>query len=90
MSIKEHCVKIYELLKEAGESGWSNGFRGLIAELEANENISVYRKIISIYGGAGSFNDLVLYKNGAVCSEENNELDRLRNGLYNKIAEKWT
>lgn len=90
MGIKEYCIRIYELLCEVGESSWSNGFRGLIAELEVSENVSVYRKIISIYGGAGSFNDLVLYKGGVLCVEENNELNALRNGLYNKIAEKWT
>lgn len=46
-------------------------------------------KILSIYGGAGSFNDLVLYKDGVFYMKENNKLERLRNGLYNKITEKW-
>jgi hypothetical protein len=89
MSIKEYCIRIEKLLLEVGESNWLNSFKNFITELEEHEDTTVYRKIISIYGGAGSFSDLVLYKNGVLCIEENNELERLRNGLYNKIGEKW-
>jgi hypothetical protein len=90
MGIKEYCIRIYELLCEVGESNWLNSFRNFIFELEEHEDTAVYRKIISIYGGSGSFSDLVLYNNGVLCIEENNKLEKLRNGLYNKIAEKWT
>lgn len=89
MDIKDYCVSIYELLLEAGETNWQNSFKDFIFGLEKQKNTSVYRKILSIYGGAGSFNDLVLYKNGVLCMKENNKLERLRNGLYNKITEKW-
>lgn len=89
MDIKDYCINIYELLLEAGETNWQNSFKDFISELEKQENTSVYRKILSIYGGAGSFNDLVLYKDGVFYMKENNKLELLRNGLYNKITEKW-
>lgn len=89
MSIKEYCIRIYELLLDVGENNWLHSFKNFIAELEEQEDTAVYRKIISIYSGAGSFNDLVLYKDGKICIQENNKLDLLRSGLYNKIADKW-
>jgi len=89
MSIKEHCIKIYELLAGVGEPGRAKSFKAFADRLESNDDVAVYRDIISLYGGAGSFNDLVLYRDGKICMEENNELDRLRTGLYNAIAQKW-
>lgn len=89
MSIKAYCIRITGLLSDLGEDSWLRSFEYFIAELEEHEDTAVYRKIISIYSGAGSFNDLVLYRDGKICIEENNELSRLRSSLYNSIAEKW-
>jgi hypothetical protein len=89
MDIKDYRINIYQLLLEAGETNFQNSFKNFIAGLEKQENTSVYRKILSIYCGAGSFNNLVLYKDGVLCMKENNKLEWLRNGLYNKITEKW-
>lgn len=89
MGIKEHCEAIYHLLVQTGETGWAGRFDDFISQLETAENKTIYRNILSVYGGTGSFADLVLYKDGAVCMEENDELDRLRNGLYNAISALW-
>ncbi|MFP9115856.1 DUF6966 domain-containing protein [Flavobacterium sp. RHBU_3] len=89
MGIKEHCEAIYHLLVQVGETGWAVRFDDFIAQLETGENKAVYRNILSVYGGAGSFADLVLYKDGALCMEENDELNRLRNGLYSAIGSLW-
>ena len=43
---------------------------------------NLVEKILKLYGGMGSFNDLVLYKNGVLCKKENNILDELRNKFY--------
>ncbi|MGH8780352.1 DUF6966 domain-containing protein [Paraburkholderia sp.] len=39
-------------------------------------------RVVSMYGGMGSLNDLVLYRNGQPLIKENNELDALRAELY--------
>ncbi|WP_438826910.1 DUF6966 domain-containing protein [Salmonella enterica] len=36
----------------------------------------------TLYGGMGSFNDLVLHKAGIPDKDENNKLDLLRHELY--------
>lgn len=90
MDVTGYCVAIYRLLSGVGEINWSKVFKNLIAELEIAENQSVYRNILNVYAGMGSFNDLVLYRDGKICMEENNELDRLRTGLYNAIAQQWS
>jgi len=89
MSVNEYCIGIIALLSDVGENNWIHSFKDFVTELEKHEDTAVYRKIISIYSGAGSFNDLVLYKDGKICIEENNKLALLRSGLYNQIADKW-
>jgi hypothetical protein len=38
-----------------------------------------------LYGGMGSFNDIVLHKNGIPLIRENDELDDLRHKLYKQL-----
>ena len=90
MTVKEYCTEIQKLLIEGEEFNLAKSFGSFISELEKSEDNSVYRKIISIYGGMGSFNDLVLYKNGILCRRENDSLSELRNGLYNEIGNSWS
>ncbi|MEK8181232.1 hypothetical protein WMW71_12845 [Flavobacterium buctense] len=90
MTVREYCIEIYKLLNEVGEIHWAKSFKIFISELEESEDKSIYRKIISIYGGMGSFNDLVLYKNGILCRKENDELAKLRSELYLEIGNNWT
>lgn len=40
----------------------------------------------NLYGGMGSLNDLVLYRNGKVLMSENDELDQLRSDLFNLLS----
>ena len=64
-------------------------FENFISELEKSEDNSSYRKIISIFGGMGSFDDLVLYKDTILCIKENNVLSELKKVLYNEIGNNW-
>ncbi|KGB03083.1 DUF6966 domain-containing protein [Leclercia pneumoniae] len=41
---------------------------------------------LSFYGGMGSLNDLVLYRNGKVLVSENDELAQLRRDLFNLLS----
>lgn len=64
MTAKDYCIEIQKLLTEVGELNWAKCFENFISELELSKDNSAYRKIISIYGGMGSFDDLILYKDG--------------------------
>lgn len=89
MTVKDYCHEIQKLLTEVGELNWAKCFENFIAELEVSNDNATYRKIIAIYGGMGSFDDLVLYKGGVLCQNENDTLYKLKKGLYTKIAADW-
>ena len=89
MKVQEYCIEIKKILTDVGESNWSKAFESFILELNETEDNSVYRKIISIYGGMGSFDDLVLYKDGILCKKENDDLYKLKAGLYTEISNNW-
>ena len=86
MDIRTLCLGIVALLKEVGETNWSVAFESFIADLNAYNQRHVYKKMFAIYGGAGSFNDLVLHTNGTACLDENNKLDVLRKQLYEALV----
>jgi hypothetical protein len=85
MTVREYCVSIRELLIQTEEYNWVKLFNNFIEDIEHNEE-NKYRNILKIYGGMGSFNDLVLYKDGKPCIRENNELSQLRTALYSVIS----
>ena len=82
MEIKHCCIEIYKLLEVVNENHWIKEFEFFMSELEYSETKDLLRKLLKIYGGMDSFNDLVLYKNGMLCSYENERLDNLRKELY--------
>ncbi|WP_177735115.1 DUF6966 domain-containing protein [Flavobacterium inviolabile] len=86
MTAKDYCIEIQKLLTEVGELNWAKCFENFISELELSKDNSAYRKIISIYGGMGSFDDLILYKDGVLCQKENDTLHTLKKELYKKMT----
>jgi len=87
--IKEKLLEIENICESVNENYWENVFKILLKELfqisNKNELKSYVRKILKLYGGMGSFSDLVLYMNGIPCIDENNRLDYLRNQLYKDL-----
>lgn len=78
------------LLTKNKESNWSISLQSLILDLkysstEAEKNI-IKSQIRGIFGGMGSFSDLVLFKDGEILIDENNELDLLRRELYKSLT----
>jgi hypothetical protein len=76
---------IIELLDSADESNWANSFRKFRLECDCNnlEHLErLRRNMARIYGGMGSFNDLVLHKQGQPMIFENQTLDNLRKELF--------
>jgi hypothetical protein len=74
-------VRMIDLLRQGALNDWANALHRCLLNL-ANDPDEVRTQIIAMYGGMGSLNDLVLYKNGQPMTRENNELDSLRGELY--------
>lgn len=70
-----------DLLRLGELDDWARALEGVRDELQGNPDAAI-AKVLSMYGGMGSLNDLVLYKDGQVLAQENDELDALRSRLY--------
>ena len=76
------------MLEESSEGHWLKTFDKISKNYETltdDEKIVYRRKLLRIYGGMGSFSDLVLSKNNKVLYKENNELDALRKDLFEEL-----
>lgn len=89
MDLKEFLTTIHQILEDTEENDWKNLFEYFLNKIEINYPIdNLKREILKIYGGMGSFNDLVLYKNGELCYEENILLDDFRKKLFNYASQR--
>lgn len=70
-----------ELLRIDGRNDWANALDRYHREIANNPSVTAAR-IRAMYGGMGSLNDLVLYRNGQLMVAENDEFDTLRLELY--------
>lgn len=80
--IVEKMQRMATLLELGGYAEWSVSICKLAKkyELEPDDTKHIF---LNLYGGMGSLNDLVLYRNGKVLMSENDELDQLRRDLLN-------
>jgi len=83
------CQDIAMLCRQNQSDEWANSFDRFVDELEYDDWNATKRRILSIYGGMGSFSDLVWDKNGIPLIKENNELDRLSTKLYKLVTDNW-
>lgn len=86
MNIKELSIEILELLEKNNEKRWSLVFKKIIDDYDFSDIKSLKRSILTYYGGMGSFNDLIIHKDGKVLIEENNRLDELRSKLFSIVS----
>ncbi|MGE4513136.1 MAG: hypothetical protein AB7E26_04880 [Chryseobacterium sp.] len=83
MTIKDYCLQISELLEKADYEKSKVFIQlGNLYVTHKEEALSIIKKM---YGGMGSFNDLVLYKDGKVDIEANEKLSVLREDLYKAV-----
>lgn len=73
------------LLELGGYAEWSASIFKLAKkyELDSDDTKHIF---LNLYGGMGSLNDLVMYRNGKVLMSENDELDQLRRDLFNLLS----
>jgi len=82
MSEFQKSLKAIErLLVDCDDTHWLYVFTCLNRECELDAE-STKLQVLGLYGGMGSFNDLVLYRDGHVLTAENDELDSLRSQLF--------
>jgi hypothetical protein len=85
LKLQKILKNILEILKTNDEHIWYQKINILyqdsfkVTKLYDQEFIL---RIESLYGGMGSFDDLVLHKNNIPLIEENNQLELLKNDLY--------
>jgi hypothetical protein len=79
--IPEILAELSTLLRRADQADWAKACERLASEYGHDPN-ETRRTILAMYGGMGSFNDVVLYQGGAVLVAENDALDRLRSLLH--------
>lgn len=76
--------RISALLSKHNETEWARSFEHFAVEYSDSPQLTKGR-IRSVYGGMGSFNDLILHgPDGIPLGPENDELDQLRSELYAK------
>lgn len=78
--------RMAELFRFGTRDDWANALEKFHREIGNSPNATAAR-ILSIYGGMGSLNDLILYRNGQPLVAENVELDALRSELYQLCQE---
>ncbi|HFV9238260.1 hypothetical protein ABKV24_02550 [Enterobacter mori] len=82
--IKKTVIDIITILSSNDEGSWAKTFEKLGCELEVDYESSIYA-LKKLYGGMGSFNDIIFHKNGIPLIRENDELDDLRHKLYKQL-----
>lgn len=70
-----------DLLVECNETIWSKKLIYFREHLNSDYDQTLLG-IRSVFGGAGSFNDLILQSNGKMLRTENNALSELQDKLY--------
>lgn len=86
--IRKILLEIIELLEIVDEYDWITTLKRLYAD-NISSRKDWLRKIKSLFGGMGSFTDLVLVRNGIICIDENHKLDQLRDRLYNRMVQSF-
>ncbi|MNC42485.1 hypothetical protein D3C75_913010 [compost metagenome] len=83
--IVDKMQRMANLLELGGYSEWSASIFKLAKKYELAPDDTKYI-FLNFYGGMGSLNDLVVYRNGSVLMSENDELDQLRRDLFNLLS----
>ncbi|WP_282808192.1 DUF6966 domain-containing protein [Hafnia alvei] len=84
-SVKEKMERMAALLALGGYQDWSSSIFNLAKKYESDPDFTRH-SLLGFYGGMGSLNDLVLYRDGKVLINENEELEQLKSDLFNILS----
>jgi len=79
-------LELIELLDAYQEGSWADGLRVILASSQSAGVGVAAGMIKGIFGGSGSFNDLVLHQNGRPVRQANDRLDVLRRLLFDEAS----
>jgi hypothetical protein len=68
--------EIEALLSKHGEVHWAEQITRCLSSVERSDAFGLHR-FLSFFGGMGSLNDILLYRNGTLLTSENEQLHRL-------------
>ena len=74
-------TRMTELLRLGSHGNWGDALEKHRSALSTDPTATA-SIILRMFGGIGSLNDVVLYKDGQPMANENRELDALRSKLY--------
>ena len=80
-TIQSILSEIAGVFRNSDLASWAKTFQDFYVEIGVEPN-AVTRKILSLYGGMGSFNDIVIYRSGIALKKENSYMDALREQLF--------
>jgi hypothetical protein len=84
--IETVLTRMAELLRLGCHEDWADALVKHQIDL-VTDPLVTSAKILAMYGGMGSINDLILYKDGQLLLKETNEFDALRSQL-NELCRK--
>jgi len=84
--IKTVIQEIVHLLSEHNERMWADQFAYLEEELDVDYQ-NTLGQVARMFGGAGTFNDFLLHKDGWPLKDENKALFALKSKLYRLVKE---
>lgn len=79
--IKKTIHEMSYLLQECNLDGWADNLLKIVTTIDQDPEHARYL-IMSLYGGMGSLNDIVLCKSGTLLIAENDKFELLKNKLY--------
>lgn len=89
--LQKILLELTNFLNKYDEHEWRNVFARLYKEslqyTDSNYDRSFINEINGCFGGMGSFTDLVLHKDMKPLKKENDELEILKDQLYEKCIE---
>jgi hypothetical protein len=86
--VKDLISKIIPLMETGNEDYWLRYFKYIMERFDSDDDKEVIISLSQIFkGGMGSFSDIVLHKNGVPLIAENNQLDALKDQLFDACEE---
>jgi len=90
IEVRDVLINLVQVLEKCSFQDWAEEVGKWLVLWENAGSLpkkkELSRKILSAFGGSGSFNDLVFYKKGDFMLEDNETLDRLRQKLFEKLT----
>ena len=80
-SLESIIEKLIALFEEFDLKNWEKAYSDMLLCLKEDPEYAKYQLRIN-FGGMGSFNDLILHRDGVPLIEENDYLNELRKQLY--------